>query len=243
MENLTLGSLFSGIGGFEVGAEKAGIKTLWSCEIESFQRQILKQHFQDTLQYADIRDMQGAGYVDIICGGFPCQDISISGKGVGINGEKSGLWRKMYEICGDVRPKYIVIENSPMLLKRGIETVLSDIAKIGGYVSEWQCISNAAFGYAHRRERLYIIAHTYTEHEQKQFFKHGIFKQVFRSWSPRYADAYASAKRVYDIATSTDVRNTNGFRDWTHRTGSIGNAVNVTVAQYIFECIKLHCVY
>lgn len=84
--DLTHGSLFSGIGGFELGAQMCDIKTLWSCEIESFQRKILKQHFPNTYQYEDIRSIENPGYVDIVSGGFPCQDISVAGKGVGIRG-------------------------------------------------------------------------------------------------------------------------------------------------------------
>jgi len=99
---MTHGSLFSGIGGFEEGAELSGIETLWNCEYEPFQRKILKQHYPNSIQYEDVRTMQGQRYVDIISGGFPCQDISVAGKGVGIKGQRSGLWSEMYRILGGV---------------------------------------------------------------------------------------------------------------------------------------------
>lgn len=128
---MTHGSLFSGVGGFETGAEWVGIDTLWNCEIEPFQRSILKKHFPNTKQYEDIKELSNPGYVDIISGGFPCQDISIAGKGVGITGSRSGLWSEMHRVIREVRPRYVIIENSPMLLVRGFERVLCDLSKQG----------------------------------------------------------------------------------------------------------------
>ena len=128
---LTHGSLFSGIGGFEIGAERAGIKTLWNCEYENYQRNILKKIDKDAEQYTDVRTAEINRYVDIISGGFPCQDISVAGKMEGIKGERSGLWSEMWRIIRDIRPKYVIIENSPALLIRGFEQVLCDLSKIG----------------------------------------------------------------------------------------------------------------
>ena len=130
MNQMTHGSLFSGIGGFELGAQMNNIPTLWNCEIETFQRSILKQVFPNTKQYEDIKKLSNPAYVDIISGGFPCQDISIAGKGAGITGSRSGLWNEMYRIVREVRPKYVLIENSPMLLIRGFEQVLCDLSEI-----------------------------------------------------------------------------------------------------------------
>ena len=155
---MTHGSLFSGIGGFELGAEWAGIETLWNCEIEPFQRSVLKRHFPNTIQYEDIKRLSNPGYVDIVSGGFPCQDISVAGKREGINGRRSGLWGEMFRIVREVRPKYVIVENSPALVVSGLERVLCDLSQIG-YDAEWQCISNIAFGYPHKRERLYLIAY------------------------------------------------------------------------------------
>jgi DNA (cytosine-5)-methyltransferase 1 len=156
---LTHGSLFSGIGGFELAAQRAGIKTLWNCEIEEYPRLILSQHFPGIMQYTDIRTMSYPRYVDIISGGFPCQDISTAnGHAKGIKGKKSGLWSEMARIIKETRPKYILIENSPMLLRRGFEKVLYDLSQIG-YYAEWDCIRADWFGKKHRRERIYIVAY------------------------------------------------------------------------------------
>lgn len=127
---LTHGSLFSGIGGFELGAEMTGIDTLWNCEIEKFQGEILKNKFPHAERFTDITKTTGLRYVDIISGGFPCQDISVAGKREGIKGKRSGLWSEMYRIIWEVRPKYVIIENSPALTISGLEQVLCDLSKI-----------------------------------------------------------------------------------------------------------------
>jgi DNA (cytosine-5)-methyltransferase 1 len=152
---LSHGSLFSGVGGFELGAKLSGINTVWNCEIESHNREILKKNFPETKQYVDVRKLKNPEYVDIISGGFPCQDLSVANVGnkklwengtiVGIKGER-------------IRPKYLLFENSPALLVRGFEQVLCDLSKIG-YVCEWQCLQASQFGYNHKRERLFGIAY------------------------------------------------------------------------------------
>lgn len=235
---MTHGSLFSGIGGFELGAEMVNINTLWSCEIEPFQRNILKKHFPNTYQYEDIRQIITPRYVDIISGGFPCQDISVAGKGVGIKGERSGLWSEMFRVIRLVRPKYAIIENSPALLIRGFEKILLDLSEIG-YNAEWQCISNLTFGYPHKRERVYIIAYTTENRLQGDIFKNGGFDSIFKKWTPNKANAYSLSQRILEMPTCESIRNEHGFQNWVHRVGSLGNAVNPTVAKYLFECIKL----
>lgn len=236
--NLTHGSLFSGIGGFEIGAERIGIKTIWSCEIEKYQRKILKKHFPNTFQYEDIREAKKFRYVDIISGGFPCQDISVAGRGEGIEGERSGLWTEMFRVIRNVRPKYAIIENSPALLIRGFEKILCDLSKIG-YNAEWQCLRNSSFGYPHERKRLYVIAYSNKIRLQSNIQEYRNFEPVFRKWASNTNDGYTCAKRIYEMPTSKYIRNDDGFRNWTHRVGAIGNSVNPTVTQYLFECIKI----
>jgi len=233
------GSLFSGIGGFVIGAERAGIKTLWNCEFENYQRNILKKIDKDAEQYTDVRTAEIKRYVDIISGGFPCQDISVAGKMEGIKGERSGLWSEMWRIIRDIRPKYVIIENSPALLIRGFEQVLCDLSKIG-YDAEWQSISNIAFGYPHKRERLYAIAYANEKRLQSDICTNRGFESIFRKWTPNQNDGYTLSKRIHEIGPSEVIRNGNGFQSWTHRVGSVGNSVNPTIAQYLFECVKKH---
>jgi DNA (cytosine-5)-methyltransferase 1 len=232
------GALFAGIGGFEEGAELAGIETVWNCEIENFQRQILKKHY-GCKQYDDIRTAEISERVNIISGGFPCQDISVAGKMEGIKGERSGLWSEMFRITRHLRPGYLIIENSPALLIRGFERVLCDLSRIG-YYAEWQCISNVSFGYPHKRKRLYVIAYPNEKRLQSDICTNGGFESVFRKWTPNQNDGYTLSKRIHEIRSSEIIRNGNGFQSWTHRVGSIGNSVNPTVAYYLFECIKFH---
>lgn len=234
---MTHGSLFSGIGGFEEGARLAGIQTIWNCEYELYQRNILKKHYPESKQYEDIKTSIIRERVDIISGGFPCQDISVAGKMEGIKGSRSGLWSEMYRVIRDIRPGYVIIENSPALLIRGFERVLCNLSEIG-YDAEWQCLSNIAFGYPHKRERLYVIAYPYEKRLQGNICPSRGFKSVFKKWSPNPNDGYSLSKRIHEIGQSEVIRNGNGFQSWTHRVGSIGNAVNPTIAYYLFECIK-----
>jgi DNA (cytosine-5)-methyltransferase 1 len=97
--------------------------------------------------------------IDVICGGFPCQDISVAGKGAGIGGERSGLWSEYARIIGEVRPRYVIVENVAALLGRGLERVLGDLAALG-FDAEWHCIPASAVGAPHRRDRLWIVAYT-----------------------------------------------------------------------------------
>ena len=160
------GSLFAGIGGFDLGFSKAGIKTIWAVEIDLYCQKVLKKNFPDTKIYSDIKEcgVHNLEKVDIISGGFPCQDISVAGKKAGITGSRSGLWSEMFRIIGELRPRYAVIENVPNLVNLGLETVLCDLASIG-YDAEWQIISAAEVGAWHLRKRIWIIAYPSQKHD------------------------------------------------------------------------------
>ena len=136
------GSLFSGIGGIDLGFEMAGIETVWNCEIDEWCRDLLKKRFPDATQYDNVETIgkHNLEPVDIISGGFPCQDISVAGKGEGLDGKRSGLWFEMHRIISELRPRFALIENVQLLTKRGGTRVLSDLAEIG-YDAEWQIIS------------------------------------------------------------------------------------------------------
>ncbi len=156
--------LFSGIGGFSLGLERAGFKTVAFCEIDPYCRRVLAKHWPGVPIYGDIRELNagrlradGVG-VDVICGGFPCQDISLAGKGAGIDGERSGLWSEYSRLIGELRPRYAIVENVAALLGRGLDRVLGDLSALG-YDAEWHCIPAAAVGAPHRRDRLWIVAY------------------------------------------------------------------------------------
>ena len=234
---LSHGSLFSGIEGFGLGAAMAGIKTIWSCEFETFQASIIKKNFGDEHEInRDIRNYKKPQFVDIISGGFPCQDISVAGKGVGITGERSGLWSEMYRICGEIRPRYIIIENSPMLLVRGFEQVLCDLSKIG-YNAEWQCLSGTDFGIQQGRERLYCIAYAH-EINSKRGCSESVFRKPYLPWES--ARIYPGWRTRQSLPESRFAGKSNDIPNRVDRTESVGNAVQPVIAYYLFECIRLH---
>jgi DNA (cytosine-5)-methyltransferase 1 len=156
----TLGSLFSGIGGFELGFERAGFKTAWQVEIDPYCREVLEKNFPHAERFGDIRECgrNNLKPVDVVLGGFPCQDVSNAGKRAGIYGEQSGLWGEMLRIVGELRPRYVVVENVAALLGRGMSRVLGDLSEIG-YDAEWEVISAADVGAPHLRERVWIAAY------------------------------------------------------------------------------------
>lgn len=160
---LTVGSLFSGIGGFELGLERTGgFKTVWQCEIDPFCQKVLAKHWPDVKRFTDIKEMginEEIPHVDVICGGFPCQDISHAGKQTGICGARSGLFFELMRIVDQVRPKYIFLENVAALLNNGMGAVLGRLAE-SGYDARWDSISAYSVGAPHIRNRIFIIAHT-----------------------------------------------------------------------------------
>ena len=155
--------LCSGIGGFALAAQWVWGKEhniVEFVERELYCQQVLGQHWPTVNIHSDICDFVFRGdSVDLITGGFPCQDISIAGKGVGIEGERSGLWTEFKRIIGECRPKFALIENVPALTFRGLDRILCDLAEIG-YDAEWQSISASEVGAWHKRERIWIVAYS-----------------------------------------------------------------------------------
>lgn len=157
--------LFSGIGGFSLGLERTGgFETVAFCEIDPYAQQVLRKHWPEVPIYEDIRELTADRLIrdgirpDVITGGFPCQDISVAGKGAGIGGERSGLWKELYRLIDDIGPEYAVLENVSALLSRGLDVVLGDLAAIG-YDAEWYCIPASFLGAIHHRDRVWIIAY------------------------------------------------------------------------------------
>ena len=153
--------LFSGIGGFSLGLERAGMKTVAFCEVDKKCQQVLKKHWPGVPIFDDVSTLKGEDIeetVDVICGGFPCQDISLAGKGAGLEGERSGLWTEFHRLIKEIKPKYAIIENVSALRSRGLDQVLREISEIG-YDAEWHCITAASIGAPHRRDRVWIVAY------------------------------------------------------------------------------------
>lgn len=159
MSKLTFGSLFAGIGGFDLGFERAGFECRWQVEIDDYATKILEKHWPKVHRERDIRECNSDNLerVDCIIGGFPCQDISYAGRGAGLAGERSGLFFEAVRLVRELQPRAVVLENVAALLTRGMDRVLGTLAEIG-YDAQWHCIPAAAVGAPHIRDRVFIIA-------------------------------------------------------------------------------------
>lgn len=158
-------ALFAGAGGGILGGHLLGWRTVCAVERDAYAAQVLAQRQNDGCLpafpiWSDVCSFDGRpwrGLVDVVSGGFPCQDISAAGNGVGIDGERSGLWREMARIIGEVRPRFVFVENSPLLVGRGLAVVLGDLADLG-YDAQWFRLSASDCGAPHQRDRLWLVA-------------------------------------------------------------------------------------
>ena len=161
---ITIGSCFSGIGGFELGLESAipNSKTIWQIEQDEFCQQILKKHWPHAHIHGDIKNAteQNLERPDLLVAGFPCQDISIAGKGEGIiKGSRSSLFFDMWRLCLQLRPSIVILENVPALYSRGLGEVLRTVAESGIYGCEWGYLEAQYFGAPHKRRRIFIVCY------------------------------------------------------------------------------------
>jgi DNA (cytosine-5)-methyltransferase 1 len=229
--------LFSGIGGFSLGLERAGMRTVAFCEVDPFCRRVLAKHWPDIPCYDDVRSLTAERLAadgiaaDVICGGFPCQDISVAGKGAGIEAERSGLWSEYARIIGELRPRYVIVENVAALLGRGLERVLGDLATLG-FDAEWHCIPASAIGAPHRRDRVWIVA----------FPRCGGLAFGERLLTRRQiADAAASAPCQWDDLPDVG-RAVHGLSNRVDRLCGLGNAVVPQIPEIIGRAImKTQC--
>jgi len=236
---ITHGAMFAGIGGFDLGFERVGIRSLWQIELNDYCRALLKQRFPDAEQFYDVKNCGGeSSYhvlksVDVISGGFPCQDISTSGKGAGLNGKRSGLWSEIKRIASELRPRFVVVENVAALLDRGMGRVLGDLAEIG-YDAEWEVLRASDFGAPHRRERVFIVA--YSNEERREF------RIVFREmraqkdhWQTDYGAACLDVWNRPERVPPASVRMADGLSNEldAERIGACGNAIVPQIAEYI----------
>ncbi len=165
---MNVGSLFAGIGGFELGLERAGFEIAWQVELDPYCRAVLEERFPAARRFEDVRTVgaETLDPVDLICGGFPCQDLSFAGKGAGLAGSRSGLWSEFARLVRELRPGYVLVENVPGLLtgkgkrwdRAPVGRVLGDLAEMG-YDAEWACLSAGEFGAPHLRKRVWIVAY------------------------------------------------------------------------------------
>ena len=160
-------ALFAGAGGGILGGHLLGWRTVCAVERDAYAAQVLAQRQNDGCLpafpiWSDVCSFGGRpwrGLVDVVSGGFPCQDISAAGNGAGIDGERSGLWREMARIVSEVRPRFVFVENSPLLVGRGLAVVLGDLAELG-YDAQWLRLSASDLGAPHQRDRCWLVAYS-----------------------------------------------------------------------------------
>jgi DNA (cytosine-5)-methyltransferase 1 len=242
--------LFSGIGGFSLGLERAGgFETVAFCEIEPYPRRVLAKHWPNVPCYDDARTLTADTLrrdgiaVDVICGGFPCQDISVAGnrRGMG-DGTRSGLWSEIARLVGELRPRFLIVENVAGLLTGPPEQpggwfgrILGDLAE-RGYDAEWENIPAAALGAPHRRERVWIVAHPTKVRHASGLLRRDCSPSDARwkagaSLLPPYHDGLGAA------ADSYSVRRGDGFPEFMGELNGYGNAVVPQIPELIGRAI------
>ena len=229
----TLGGLFSGIGGIEMGLEATGrFETEWHSEVDPFCRKVLAKNWPDVKIYEDVKHVgveNEVKNVDVVCGGFPCQDLSAARNnsgdvGSGLKGNKSGLYREFIRVVQELRPKGFIIENVPTLVNRGLHTILGEVAEIG-YDAEWHIVSAASVGGQHLRKRVFIMGYANSSHPQRDGKPCGVHEEQQDTDSPgdcRPDKTWPTEPRVPRVV--------DGVPDWSHRVKALGNAVVPKVA-------------
>jgi DNA (cytosine-5)-methyltransferase 1 len=157
---MKVGSLFSGIGGFDLGLERAGMRVLWQVENDKRCQRVLAHHWPEVERFEDVRTATGLAPVDLVCGGFPCQDLSVAGRRAGLDGQRSGLWFEFQRVVSELRPEWVLIENVPGLLSsndgRDMALVLWGLEQLG-YRWAYRVLDSQYFGVAQRRRRVFIV--------------------------------------------------------------------------------------
>jgi DNA (cytosine-5)-methyltransferase 1 len=234
--------LFAGAGGGILGGMLLGHTPVCAVEIEPYCREILLQRQRDGIMpkfpiWDDVTTFDGnpwRGKVDIVCGGFPCQDISVAGRGAGIEGERSGLWKEMARIVGEIRPRYVFIENSPLLRTRGLSVVLKDLAQMG-YDARWGMLGGKAIGLCINGERIWILADASNCIRRTEAQNEAIIidpKEPPRRQFERAISACSSSE-----AHSARLRDTHGLARDVDRLKSIGNGQIPSVAAKAFRIL------
>ena len=236
--------LFSGIGGFALAAQrtwKENLNIVGFCEIEPYAQKVLNKNFPGIPIYKDIKELNGKRFknIDLIRGGFPCQDISIAGYGAGIEGERSGLWSEMLRVISEIRPKFALIENVSAITFRGGTRVITDLAKIG-YDTEWQTISAAYVGALHRRNRMWFVS--YPSNSRSKYSKYGKSKENIKQAElvRQCEGSIFGNKREFreEICSTEFIRKSNGIPNRMDRIKGLGNAIVPQVAEIIMSNIK-----
>ena len=246
INDLKVLDLFSGIGGFTLGLERAGgFKTVAFSEIEPYPSAVLATHWPAVRNLGDIRLIKSSqvGPVDVICGGFPCQNISQAGAAhgqqTGIEGEKSGLWSEYRRLIDELRPQWAVIENVSALRSQGLASLLQDLAEVG-YDAQWDCIPASAVGSIQNRDRVWIIAYPSGQRVPRLLtYEHLSAARQRRTCGPEdlprvYSDPFRSGSWPQPL-----LRRDHGWvPNWVDRIKALGNSVDPKIPQLYGEAIR-----
>ena len=233
---LTFGSLFAGIGGFDLGFERAGMRCLWQVEIDPFCQKVLAKHWPAVQRFEDVKNV-GAGNlqpVDVICGGFPCQPHSLAGQRKGAADDRD-LWPEYRRIIAELNPAYVVGENVPGIRTTILDSVLSDLENLN---YSWQSfvIPACAVDAPHRRDRVFIVAHADGNNGQR---RSGTL-QMGREWSENETSANGDRIGTQWSVEPGICRVVNGVPNRVDRLRSLGNAVVPQVAEFIGRLVVSH---
>lgn len=240
MKKLRVLDLFSGIGGFSLGLERAGLETVSFCENDEACQKVLRKHWPDIPIWGDIKKLKltqsTSRDIDLICGGFPCQDISVAGKQKGIKGERSGLWKEFHRIIKEVQPRYVVIENVANLRSQGLATVLKDLWKIG-YDCEWHVISARSIGAPHLRERLWVIAYKHassSDTHNLRCWKSFTSKEEKQKWWSKATFGFSNRWEIEPSVCRMDDGLSRGLdKNRRKRIQQLGNSIVPQIAEFI----------
>jgi DNA (cytosine-5)-methyltransferase 1 len=223
--------LFSGIGGFSLGLERAGMRTVAFCEIDPHARAVLNKRWPDVPVFTDVSTLSKGDLseqIDVLAGGFPCQDISDAGRGAGLSGSRSGLWFEYHRLIKEIQPRYAIIENVSALRRRGLEQVLWSLAEIG-YDAEWHCIPASAVGAPQRRDRIWIVAYPSGARLQGD-------ERSGASGTERISERHITKRSWWQTEPSMG-RVANGVSGQAHRLRQLGNAVVPQIPELIGRAI------
>jgi len=219
--------LFSGIGGFSLGLERAGMETAAFCEIDPYCREVLKKHWPNIPIHEDIKELDGRQYrgaVDVVCGGFPCQPYSVAGDRRGSEDDRA-LWPQMLRVISEVRPYFVFGENVTGIIKLELDRVLSDLENLG-YSCGAFVLPACALDAPHRRDRTYILAHTHSSLIEGNGGSFGGEQERTHDSEPYRWEAPPRVCRMDD-----------GVPNWSHRVRALGNAVVPQVIEVIGRAI------
>lgn len=231
-------SFFAGIGGIDLGLERAGHECVGQVEIDDYCLKVLEKHWPDVRRWKDITKLKPAELpeAELWTAGFPCQDIANLGKRAGLSGERSGLFWAMAKTIRLVRPNYILLENVAALLYRGMDEVQGELAE-SRYDSEWDCLSAGAFGANHLRERVFVVAHPSRNPIKDSFFPPPPPIGV-QSGKPGGSGFIAVSGTHWATGEPRLSEMADGVSNWTRIVSAYGNAVVPQVAEWIGRQLK-----